>query len=807
LNPAPPPIAEKMEVENPTTEKPAEGAAVQQALPSFQAPVPQPEGPMDTFDAFMATLEDLQKTNDAKKKGKEGTEVMWNGDTVYEEEDLLVDDTSIITKSWVAKKKELKPVDHTAQEYEDFRKNFYIESPDIKKMTEEEVKAYKETELKGVKVRGENCPRPVKRWSQLGLPEKVMKTLGKVGYLEPFGVQCVTIPAIMSGRDLIACAKTGSGKTAAFVLPMLRHIKDQRTLDPGEGPIGLICTPTRELAMQIFYETRRFAKPCGLRVAAIYGGAPISEQIAAMKRGAEIVVCTPGRMIDILCTNQGRVTNMHRLTYVVLDEADRMFDLGFEPQVMNILRQSRPNRQTLLFSATFPRVIENLARQILKEPLEIVVGGRSIASEDVIQYAEIIPEKEKFQRLLELVGTHHSRGNILIFHDQREAVDNLFSKLQRCGYMVAVLHGGVDQYDRDNTVSDFKNKVKTIMIATSIASRGLDVKDLKLVINFTAPHHYEDYVHRVGRTGRAGNKGLAYTFVDPKKEAKQAPDIVKAMERSGYGKNVTEEMKKLAIKFKKKVKAGEAQADEKRGYNTKGFKFDEDEARKKKEHKKRQQAVYCDPDEIPDVVISELEKSKIREEEARRKLEVLKEKEAETDDPVKSRIAAIKAAIELAKSKAKHGKAPNKKDIKNAIKRREKQAKRKQKKFRKEKVKALLDSFHHEEMVKQYEKENIFSVRLDINDYPEKVRKRVCWQSTLDQTIDFVGGSVEIKRRGIPVPPGKRPEPGEEKMYLLIQGENRVAVNAAKKELARIVNEAMQNIRGGFVNSGRYTVV
>eukprot|EP00494_Astrolonche_serrata_P024829 UN25089 len=401
----------------------------------------------------------------------------------------------------------------------------------------------------------------------------------------------------MSGRDIIGCARTGSGKTAAFVLPMLRHVLAQRPLESGEGPIALIIAPTRELSMQIYHETRKFSKPCGLRVGAIYGGAPVSEQIAVMKRGVEIVVCTPGRMIDILCTNQGRVTNMQRTTYVVMDEADRMFDMGFEPQIISILRQTRPNRQTCLFSATFPRAIENLARQILEDPLEITVGGRSIASEDVSQYCEILTDDEKFKRLLELLGKWYGRGNILIFHDQREKVDLLFSQLQKVGYLAVILHGGVDQYDRDNTINDFKSKIKTIMIATSIASRGLDVKDLKVVINYTAPTHYEDYVHRVGRTGRAGAKGFAYTFLSDPEEAKFAPDIVRAMTKAKQQENIPPELREMAKRFKEKVRDGE-EADEGglgRGFtHTRGFKFDDKEAKAKEKEMQRQRAVYAD---------------------------------------------------------------------------------------------------------------------------------------------------------------------------------------------------------------------
>lgn len=224
----------------------------------------------------------------------------------------------------------------------------------------------------------------------------------------------------MSGRDLIGIAKTGSGKTLAFLIPMFRHILDQPRLESGDGPIAIIMTPTRELATQIYGQCRKFTKYLShtgrgeaaqgggkdtrLRVVAVYGGTPISEQIGDLKPGAEIVVCTPGRMIDMLAANSGRVTNLRRCSYVVLDEADRMFDMGFEPQVMRIIDGIRPDRQTVMFSATFPRIMEALARRILDKPIEVQVGGRSVVCKEVEQNVVVIPDDDKFLKLLQILG-------------------------------------------------------------------------------------------------------------------------------------------------------------------------------------------------------------------------------------------------------------------------------------------------------------------------------------------------------------------------------------------------------------------
>lgn len=772
-----------------------------------EEPVPEePAEEIDPLDAYMNQIAEVQRVDDLKVKQKQNAEVIYNDETVYDEEDLKVEVEVQPIKNWSLKKKELKFVDHGQIEYEPFQKKFYIEAPEIRAMTEEEVVKYQEEELKGVKIHGQNCPKPIKKWTQCGLPEKVMKTLVKSGYETPFPVQCQTIPAIMSGRDLIACAKTGSGKTAAFVLPMLRHILGQRSLESGEGPLGLIIAPTRELSVQIYHETKKFAKPCGLRVAAIYGGAPISEQIAALKRGAEIVVCTPGRMIDILCTNQGRVTNVRRVTYVVLDEADRMFDMGFEPQIMSMLKQCRPDRQTLLFSATFPRVIESLARQILSSPLEIIVGGRSVASEDVTQVVEIVPNDEKFKRVLELLGTWYNRGNILIFHDKQESVDELFTQLQRVGYMALVIHGGVDQFDRENAIMDFKKKIKTVMLATSVMSRGLDVKDLKVVINYSSPHHYEDYVHRVGRTGRAGSKGFAFTLMDPEVEMKYASDILKAMIRAKQEKGIPDQLKDMAKKFKDKVREGSAIAYENRGYKTKGYKFDEEEAKRREESKKRQQGVYMNPDEIPDVVLSELQKSRMKSDIANEKLEQMQDSKKEGNS-IQQQIKAMKEAMKKAKEKN-----ATKGQMQRLIKNASRKAQQKAQKFQKKLVRQLAEKIYHEEQTKKYQAEgDKFTARLDLNEYPENIRRKLCGRTTLDQTKAFCGDRVEILRRGAYVQPGKKNEFGIEPLHLLIQSDSKTVVSMCQRELCRILNEAVQAMGGrgalGRQGGGRYKVV
>lgn len=524
----------------------------------------EPEGEeLDALDAFMTGLAHPVKTTKlsngthGSKRGVARPEAMFGDDDDVDLNTVAADPDDILAMASKRKKKDLPTINHAKVAYQPFRKSFYHEPSELSEMTEEEV-ADLRLELDGIKIRGIDAPKPVQKWSQCGLGVQTLEVIRKLGYEKPTSIQTQAIPSIMSGRDVIGVAKTGSGKTIAFLLPMFRHIKDQRPIDTLDGPVGLVMTPTRELATQIHKECKPFLKALNLRAVCAYGGAPIKDQIADLKRGAEIIVCTPGRMIDLLAANSGRVTNLRRVTYVVLDEADRMFDMGFEPQVMKILGNIRPDRQTVLFSATFPRQMEALARKTLVKPVEIVVGGRSVVAPEITQVVEVRSEETKFVRLLELLGNlyEHEKNEddrALIFVDRQEAADGLLKDLMRKGYPCMSIHGGKDQIDRDSTIDDFKAGVVPILIATSVAARGLDVKQLKLVVNYDAPNHLEDYVHRAGRTGRAGNTGTAVTFVTEDQE-RYSLDIAKALKQSGQ--EVPEALQKLVDAFIEKVKSG-----------------------------------------------------------------------------------------------------------------------------------------------------------------------------------------------------------------------------------------------------------
>lgn len=522
-------------------------------LDAYMTGVTQEVKQVDQADTLKISVNGANGKVDKKGKGKQSGLIdafadESDDDTAPELDDL--DKASLRPEDILAlaqkklKKRDLQPVNHSKMNYEPFRKAFYHPPPEIAELTKDDADALR-VELDNIKIRGSDCPHPITKWSHCGLPAVCLEVIRSLGYPKPTSIQSQAIPAIMSGRDVIGVAKTGSGKTVAFLLPLFRHIKDQRPLVALEGPIAMVMTPTRELATQIAREAKPFLKALGLRVTCAYGGSPLKDNIADMKRGAELIVCTPGRMIELLITNSGRLINLRRITCLVLDEADRMFDMGFEPQVMKILSQIRPDRQTVLFSATFPKAMEALARKVLKKPLEITVGGRSVVASEIEQIIEVREEETKFNRLLEILGriyNEDAEARTLIFVHRQDSADNLLRDLLSKSYACMSLHGGKDQVDRDQTIQDFKAGAIPIIIATSVAARGLDVKLLKLVINFDCPNHMEDYVHRAGRTGRAGNKGTCITFITSDQD-RYAGDLIKALEVSGT--EVPEDLKKL----------------------------------------------------------------------------------------------------------------------------------------------------------------------------------------------------------------------------------------------------------------------
>ncbi|XP_057457657.1 DEAD-box ATP-dependent RNA helicase 20 [Lotus japonicus] len=409
-----------------------------------------------------------------------------------------------------------------------FEKNFYTESPSVRAMTEAEVDEYRLR--REITVEGRDVPKPVKTFNDVGFPEYVLEEVKKAGFVEPTPIQSQGWPMALKGRDLIGIAETGSGKTLAYLLPAIVHVNAQPILDPGDGPIVLVLAPTRELAVQIQQECTKFGASSRIKSTCIYGGVPKGPQVRDLQKGVEIVIATPGRLIDML---ESHHTNLRRVTYLVLDEADRMLDMGFDPQIRKIVSQIRPDRQTLYWSATWPKEVEQLARKFLYDPYKVIIGSEDLKANHAIkQYVDIVPEKQKYDKLVKLLEDIMDGSRILIFMDTKKGCDQITRQLRMDGWPALSIHGDKSQAERDWVLSEFKSGKSPIMTATDVAARGLDVKDVKYVINYDFPGSLEDYVHRIGRTGRAGAKGTAYTFFTAA-NARFAKELITILEEAG----------------------------------------------------------------------------------------------------------------------------------------------------------------------------------------------------------------------------------------------------------------------------------
>ncbi|KAF8650990.1 hypothetical protein AX16_004976 [Volvariella volvacea WC 439] len=416
----------------------------------------------------------------------------------------------------------LRAVDWSHTKLERFEKNFYVEDKRVAARSEREIEEFRRA--KEIKVQGRGVPRPITSFDEAGFPEYLMSTIRAQGFTNPTPIQCQAWPMALSGRDVVAIAQTGSGKTISFALPAMLHINAQPLLAPGDGPIALVLAPTRELAVQIQQECTKFGANSRIRNTAIYGGAPKGPQIRDLQRGVEIVIATPGRLIDMLETHK---TNLRRVTYLVMDEADRMLDMGFEPQIRKIVGQIRPDRQTLMFSATWPKDVQKLANDFLKDFIQVNIGSMELtANHNIQQIVEICSEFEKRAKLIKhLDQISQENAKVLIFVATKRVADDITKHLRQDGWPALAIHGDKEQRERDWVLGEFKAGRSPILIATDVASRGLDVKDVGYVINYDFPNNCEDYIHRIGRTGRAGMKGISYTYFTTD-NAKSARDLI-----------------------------------------------------------------------------------------------------------------------------------------------------------------------------------------------------------------------------------------------------------------------------------------
>ncbi|XP_049887756.1 probable ATP-dependent RNA helicase DDX23 [Pectinophora gossypiella] len=407
---------------------------------------------------------------------------------------------------------------------------------DQDEMTERDWRIFREDY--NITIKGGKIPNPIRSWKEANFHQDIMEIINKVGYKSPTPIQRQAIPIGLQNRDIIGVAETGSGKTLAFLIPLLTWIqslpKNERLEDADQGPYAIILAPTRELAQQIEEETNKFGIPLGITSVVVVGGLSREEQGFKLRLGCEIVIATPGRLIDVL---ENRYLVLNRCTYVVLDEADRMIDMGFEPDVQKILEympvsnikpdtdaaedasvllanynSKKKYRQTVMFTATMPPAVERLARSYLRRPAIVYIGSVGKPVDRTEQVVFMIGENEKRRKLTEILQ-RNVEPPIIIFVNQKKGADVLAKGLEKLGFNACTLHGGKGQEQRDFALASLKNGSKDILVATDVAGRGIDIKDVSMVINYDMAKTIEDYTHRIGRTGRAGKTGKAVSFV------------------------------------------------------------------------------------------------------------------------------------------------------------------------------------------------------------------------------------------------------------------------------------------------------
>ncbi|OPJ73391.1 putative ATP-dependent RNA helicase DDX43 [Patagioenas fasciata monilis] len=413
-------------------------------------------------------------------------------------------------------------------------KNFYRESSRTASMSQEEVQLWRKGNnniiCDDLKEGEKRCiPNPVCKFEDVfeHYPD-IMANIRKVGFQKPTPIQSQAWPIILQGIDLIGIAQTGTGKTLAYLMPGLIHLTSQPiSKDQRGGPGMLVLAPTRELALQVETECSKYSYR-GIKSICIYGGGDRKGQIDVVTKGVDIVIATPGRLNDLQMNN---FINLKSITYLVLDEADRMLDMGFEPQIMKILLDVRPDRQTVMTSATWPDGVRRLAKSYLKNPMIVYVGTLDLAAVNTVKQSVIvIAEEEKRAFMQYFIDSMKPKDKVIIFVGRKITADDLASDFGLQGIPVQSLHGNREQCDREQALDDFRTGKVRILVATDLASRGLDVDDITHVFNFDFPRNIEEYVHRVGRTGRAGRTGEAVTLVT-KNDWRVASDLIEILER------------------------------------------------------------------------------------------------------------------------------------------------------------------------------------------------------------------------------------------------------------------------------------
>lgn len=409
-------------------------------------------------------------------------------------------------------------------------KNFYQEHQDVMARTPAQVQEW--YDANSVTVEGTNIPKPILQFSEANFDKSITNQLYR-SYTTPTVIQSIGWPVALHGHDMVGIAQTGSGKTLSFMLPAIVHVSHQKPLGPTDGPLVVCMCPTRELALQVAEVAKEYCSIFGLRHTCLYGGASKGPQIRDLERGVHVVIATPGRLLDLI---EMRKTNLKRTTYLVLDEADRMLDMGFEPQIRKIIDQIRPDRQTLMWSATWPKEVRKLARDYLSDSLFVNVGSLDLtANHNIVQKVEMVEEPEKAGRLIQMLQElmQHENLKTLIFVETKRKADELTRQMRRDGWPTLAIHGDKQQSEREWVLNEFRQGKTPVLIVTDVAARGLDVNDIKVVINYDYPNGgSEDYIHRIGRTGRVDKTGTAITFFTHS-DAKMAGDLIRILEEAG----------------------------------------------------------------------------------------------------------------------------------------------------------------------------------------------------------------------------------------------------------------------------------
>lgn len=461
----------------------------------------------------------------------------------------------------------------------------------LERMRERDWRIFKEDF--NIATKGGNIPNPMRSWKESNLPTRLLDIVDQAGYTEPSAVQRAAIPVALQSRDLIGVAVTGSGKTAAFLLPLLVYISELPELNEftkNDGPYAIILAPTRELAQQIEIEAKKFATPLGFKCVSLVGGHSIEEQSYNMRDGAEIIIATPGRLVDCI---ERRVLVLSQCCYIIMDEADRMIDLGFEEPVNKILdalpaSNEKPDtddaenplamarhlggkdryRQTMMYTATMPSAVERIARKYLRRPAIVTIGNVGEAVETVEQRVEFVQgEDKRKKRLAELLHSQEFKPPIIVFVNIKRNCDAIARDIQRMGFSAVTLHGSKTQDQREAALASLRNGQTEVLVATDLAGRGIDVPDVSLVVNFNMATNIESYTHRIGRTGRAGKQGVAITFLGGE-DSDVMYDLKQMISKSSLSR-VPEELRKHEA-AQQKSSRGRGKIEDSGGFGGKG---------------------------------------------------------------------------------------------------------------------------------------------------------------------------------------------------------------------------------------------